>query len=110
MGWPYATPEQLAVALRISVTDTNRQLLTDCVTAAAEEIDEDLDRTETLPDPAPTTIVRVNIQRAVEWWKATDANNGQIGSDLQGELSMPFDGFQRYSVTIRPWKQQWGIA
>jgi hypothetical protein len=108
----YATPEQLATALRIQVTPTNTELLTACLEAAAEEIDADLDRDadHVLPVPPPAMVNRVNVNRAVEWYKASDANAGQIGTDQTGELAIPFDGFQRYSVTLRPLKQRWGVG
>lgn len=108
----YATPEQLAEALRIKVNPTNTPLLTSCLEAAAEEIDAELDRDADHPltDPPPRIVERVNINRAAEWYKATDANNGQIGTDQTGTLAVPFDGFQRYAVTLRPLKQRWGVA
>jgi len=106
----YATPEQLAEALRIKVTPANTVLLEDCLEAAAEEIDHELDRLEPLPDPPPAMVVRTNVNRAVEWFKAADAGTGMIGSNETGELQIPNDGFGRYALTLRPLKERFGVG
>lgn len=106
----YATAEQLAEALRIRVTTANQELLDDCLAAAAEEIDADLDRTEPLPSPPPAAVRRCNVNRAVEWFKASDAAYGIVGFEQVGLLHAPRDGFARHAVSITPWKQQWGVA
>lgn len=106
----YATPQQLADALRIRVTEANTSLLTACVDAAAEEIDHDLDRLDPLPVPPPAAVERSNVNRAVEWFKATDAAYGVIGYEQTGVLQVPNDNFARHAVTLTPWKQQWGVA
>jgi hypothetical protein len=106
----YATPDELAEALRVRVTASNTALLTACLEAAAEEIDHDLDRTEPMPDPTPASVVRCNVNRAVEWFKAADAAYGIVGFEQVGLLHAPKDGFARHAVTITRWKQQWSIA
>lgn len=106
----YATPEQLAAALRIRVSPENTGRLTSCLGAAADEIDAFLDRVEPLPDPPPDSVVLCNVNRAVEWWKAPDAAGGQVGSDQTGTLSVPPDGFDRHAGTILQHKQRWGVA
>lgn len=106
----YATVEQLAQALRGRVTADNTQLLEDCLEAAAEEIDQYLDRTEPLADPPPASIVRCNVNRAVEWYKAADAAYGMVGFDQVGVLRAPTDGFARHGYTITRHKQQWAVA
>jgi hypothetical protein len=53
---------------------------------------------------------RVNILRAVEWWKANDAAFGVIGFDETGALQAPRDGFNRHAYTLTPLKRQWGVA
>ena len=66
--------------------------------------------------PAPITETanplanRVNVLRAVEWYKAQDAAFGVIGFDQTGALQAPRDGFNRHAYTLTPLKQQWGIA
>lgn len=106
----YATPDQLAEALRIRVTEANTSLLTACLAAAAEEIDHDLDRLDPLPDPPPAAVERCNVNRAVEWFKSTDAAYGIVGFEQVGLLRAPSDGFARHAVTITQHKQQWSIA
>jgi glyoxylate carboligase len=106
----YADADQLAAALRTRVTAENQQLLDDCLAAAAEEIDFDLDRTDPLPVPTPLMVVRVNVNRAVEWFKAADVNAGSIGTEQTGVMTAPDEGFGKWSLTLRPFKQQWGVA
>jgi hypothetical protein len=109
----YATAEQLAAALHTEATDENQQLLDDCLGAAAEEIDAFLDRTAVATpfDPVPSSIVRCNVNRAVEWYKASDAANGAVGIDQVAVLTPPpGDGFARHGLSIRSYKQQWGIG
>jgi hypothetical protein len=114
----YATPEQLAKALRISVTPENTATLQACLDAAAVEIDHEIDYVpvveppiEPPPDlPGLPLLERVNILRAVEWWKANDAAFGVIGFDGTGSLQAPRDGFNRHAYTLTPLKQSWGIA
>lgn len=109
----YATVDELAAALRIQRTLTTDQTaqLQACLDAAAAEIDHDCDR---LPDdpipPGDPLANRVNLLRAVEWWKANDAAFGVIGFDQSGALQAPRDGFNRHAFTLTPLKHQWGIA
>lgn len=106
----YASPEQLAAALRVRVTPENTDRLTSCLAAAADEIDAFLDRSEPLADPVPESVVLCNVNRAVEWWKAPDAAGGQVGFAQTGVLSVPPDGFDRHAGTILQHKQKWGVA
>jgi len=108
----YATTDELAQALRVRVTPDNDALLSDCLEAAAEEIDAYLDRgSNPLPVPVPSAVVRCNVNRAVEWYKAADAASGSVGVDQTGILpSPPGDGFARHALTIRRFKQGWGVA
>jgi len=118
-AWPYATVDELANALRTRATDENRAVLQACLDAAATEIDHDLDRfvDEPLVEPFPALVVRVNVDRAVEWFKATDASMGAAGSVETGvvmpvpaALTPPADSFFRHAVRLTPFKQQWGLA
>lgn len=108
----YATVEQLAAALRTQVTATNTTLLQDCLDAAATEIDFEIDRVGggVVPDPVPALVVRTNVNRAVEWYKAADAAYGVIGYEQVGVLYAPKDGFARHAVNLGAVKEQWGIA
>jgi hypothetical protein len=106
----YATPDMLAVALGTRVTAENEDLLAACLEAAAEEIDASLVRTSPLPDPVPDSIVRTNVNRAVEWFKAPDTYNGGVGFDQIGVLTVPASGFSRHAAVILPYKQAFGIG
>ena len=105
----YCTPDELAAALRITVTGANTAQLTSCIDAAATEIDHALARTEPLPD-GDALANRVNVVRAVEWWKANDAAFGVLGFDQIGALQVPRNGFRRHAAALVPLKQAWGIA
>jgi len=109
---PYATAAELAAALRVRVTAENQDLLDACLSAAAEEVDSYLDRGSTpLPDPVPASVSRCNVNRAVEWFKASDLFNGSVGTDQTGVLTPPpGDGFARHGLSIRPFQLRWGIA
>jgi hypothetical protein len=49
----YATPDELAVALNIRITDANLAAMQACLDAAAVEIDHELDRIEPIPPADP---------------------------------------------------------
>lgn len=114
----YATPEQLADALDVRVTDTNTPLLQACLDAAASEIDHSLDRVDPLPSPVPELLVRTNVNRAVEWFKAPAVYNGGVGTSDTGVLEAPTSGFARHAAALlagvddegRSLKQGWGIG
>lgn len=85
-------------------------MLQACVDAAAIEIDDSVDRLEPIPD-GDALANRVNVLRAVEWWKSTDAAIGAVGFENTGQLRPPRSAFsQRHGVTLTPLKQQWGVA
>jgi len=109
----YAEPTDLAAALRVQVTATTAPRLQSCLDAAAEEIDHTLGRpsdAEPFPDPPPALIAQVNVARAVEWWKASDAAFGALGFDNVGVLAAPKDGFGRHAANLLPHVQTWGVA
>jgi hypothetical protein len=105
----YCTVAELAVALGRPATAENSAAMQQCVDAAAAEIDHFVDRSEPIPAGDPLAN-RVNVLRAVEWWKANDAAFGVIGYDGTGSLYAPRDGFARHARTLRPLKQREGIA
>ena len=105
----YATPEQLADALDIRVTPDNEQVLSDCLAAAATEIDHFLD-TGSAGEPTAPIVIRTNVNRAVEWYKAPATYNGGIGSFEQGTLQAPTSGFERHAAALLPLKTTWGVA
>lgn len=109
----YANVDELAAALRVSAAAVSLSALAACLDAAAAEIDAAIDRV----DPAvPLTsdqlalVNRVNLVRAVEWWKANDAAFGVIGFADTGALQAPRNGFNRHRSALRPLKQQHGVA
>jgi len=105
----YATIDELATALRITVTAANQASLTACLEAAALEIDDAVDRVEPL-DPADPLANRVNILRGVEWWKANDAAFGVLGVSDTGTLQAPRNTMRRHAIALLPHKQQWGVS
>lgn len=105
----YATLEQLAEALEIRVTVQNTRLLHECLDAAAIEIDHFLEGTP-IVNPAQGPIVRTNVNRAVEWFKAPATYNGGVGYTDTGVLTAPRSGFERHAAALLPYKRQWGLA
>jgi hypothetical protein len=80
-----------------------------CHDAAANEIDDAVDRVDPIPPDDPLAN-RVNVLRGVEWWKANDAAFGVLGFDEAGALQLPRSTFARHAYTLMPLKQQYGIA
>ena len=105
----YATPEQLADALDVRVTSDNQAYLTDCLEAAATEIDHALDGTD-MTNPPPAIVTRTNVNRAVEWYKAPATYNGGVGFVETGTLTAPASGFERHAAALLPLKTGWGLA
>jgi hypothetical protein len=107
----YATVDELAAALRVTVTAANQDMLTACLDAAAAEIDHAVDRLDTDPlPPADPLANRVNVLRGVEWFKSNDAAFGVIGFADTGALQAPKNTFARHAATLVVLKQQWGVA
>jgi len=107
----YATKEELAAALGISVNPTNTEGLQACVDAAAVEIDHYVDRDDGNPlAPDDPLANRVNIVRGVEWWKSNAAAFGVIGFDQVGSLQAPRDSFLRHQKELLPLKEKFGVA
>jgi hypothetical protein len=104
----YATPAELADALGIRLAPENQQVLQDCLDAAAAEIDRVMSdvpdwQGDTAPIASPL-VIRVNVNRAVEWWKAPATYNGGIGSldtgNNTGTLNAPTSGFGRHAAVL----------
>ena len=104
----YATPDDLANALEIRLTPENTGVLDDCLEAAAAEIDHCLEGTDMI-SPAPAIVVRTNVNRAVEWYKAPAAYNGGVGFGDTGTLEAP-SGFERHAAALLPLQTSWGVA
>jgi hypothetical protein len=110
----YATVDELAAALRITVTAQNTPTLQACLDAAGEEIDHAVDWVtapahpiELPPDPL---LNRVNILRGVEWFKSNDAAFGVIGFADTGALQAPKNTFARHAASLIVVKEQYGVA
>ena len=107
----YATVEQLAAALRVTVSAKNSELLDLSLEAAAAEIDHYLDRPDDpLSDPPPALATMGNIARGIEWFKANDAAFGAVGFADVGVLAAPADPFARHAAALIPLKVRFGIA
>ena len=87
-GWPTPRPEELADALDVRLTPATEQVLTDCLEAAATEIDHCLDDVA-ITNPPPAIVVRTNVNRAVEWYKAPATYNGGVGFADSGRAGRP---------------------
>ena len=107
----YATVDELAAALRVTVTAANQDALTACLDAAAAEIDHAVNRLDVDPLPVDDPLAnRVNVLRGVEWFKSNDAAFGVIGFADTGALQAPKNTFARHAATLVVLKQQWGVA
>jgi hypothetical protein len=109
----YATVDELAAALRVTVTAQNTPMLQACLDAAAIEIDATIDLIDpTLGlDPAKLPLAnRVNVLRGVEWFKSNDAAFGVIGTADTGALQAPKNTFARHAAALTPLEEQWGVA
>lgn len=106
---PYASAAELAGILKVDLAK-RRAALERVLTAAAIEIDAELDRVTPFDTP-PALVVEVNLERAVEHWQQAQSPFGLIG--LAGESVPAFantDTWQRHAFKLAPLKQQWGIA
>jgi len=105
----YATIDELAAALRVTVTAANQATLKACLDAAAAEIDHATDRVDPIAD-GDALANRVNVLRGVEWFKSNDAAFGVIGFAETGALQAPKNTFARHAATLVVLKEQWGVA
>jgi hypothetical protein len=107
----YASVDELAFALNRPASDDVAAVMQMCLDAAALEIDQECDRPADDPIPPGDALAnRVNVARAVEWWKAADAAFGVVGFEQSGVLNAPRDGFNRHAAALSPLKRRWGIA
>jgi len=114
----YATAQQLADAMRVTLNTSNQDLFDSCLAAAADEIDHELDGP--LVYPVSDLVIRTNVNRAQEWVKANDTPFGVLGLEQTG-LYTPKDGFSRHAANLLPLKGKaydpaldpfgpWGVA
>lgn len=107
----YATPEELARILRISSPSAAQTAaLNRVLTAAALEIDIELDRPGIFSEPYPPIIVQVNLERAAELWKMQELQVGVLtGLDGAG-MYVTQDTWKRYVPRLAGLKRGWGFA
>jgi hypothetical protein len=106
----YATVDELAAALRTTVTADNSAILQRCLDAAALEIDDAICRPADDPiDPADPLAHSVNLMRGVEWFKANDAAFGYLGAG-EDALRLPRSTFARHAAALTPLRRAWGVA
>lgn len=109
---PYATVEELARILKIRTPSAEQETAMERVLeAAALEIDAELDRNGTFGEPYPGLVVEVNLERAVEHWRAQESPFGllAIGVDVPAERTAR-DSWERHALKLAPLKDNWGFA
>jgi hypothetical protein len=110
----YATVDDLAFALRVTVTVKNQDKLQSCLDASAFQIDHHRDPLDGLPlpdtDPGYPLAHEINVAHAVEIFKASDAAFGGVGFQDTGILKVATDSFARYAIALTPLTEQWGIG
>jgi hypothetical protein len=110
----YATVTELARILKIrSPSDEQRDAMERVLLAAAGEINSeiDLDTDEGLAGWQVALAAEVNLERAVEHWRAQESPFGLIalGVDVPAERTAR-DSWERHALKLAPLKGQWGLA
>lgn len=108
----YATPEELARILKIRTPSAEQTAAMNRVlTAAALEIDSELDRAGAFSIPYPPLVVTVNLQRAAELWFLQEVPTGVIGLGSEfGATHLARDSWAKYAIVLGPLKDAWGFA
>lgn len=111
---PYATVSELALLLRVDANQRHAALHRALV-AAADEIDSEIGTADifgvTLPYGNPPALVRtVNLDRAVEHWKQTQAPFGIIGLGDGIQTYTARDSWDRHAHKLAVLKASWGVA
>jgi len=108
----YATADELARILKIRTPSADQTAAMNRVlTAAALEIDAELDRPGMFSSPYPPLVVQVNLQRAAELWTLQEVPIGVVGVGSEfGATHLSRKTWDKYADTLAPLKQQWGIA
>jgi hypothetical protein len=108
----YATVDELARVLQLSSPSAAQTAaLNRVLEAAASEIDLYLAPAAPYSAPFPDLVVEVNLERAVDHWKAEQSPFGLIG--LSGEGPSTFSArntWKRHAITLLPLKESFGVA
>jgi hypothetical protein len=108
----YATVDELARILQLGTPSAAQlEALQRVLDAAALEIDEYLARPAPFAAPYPALVVEVNLERAVDHWKAEQSPFGIIA--LGGEAPPSYSGrnsWRRHASTLLPLKEAFGVA
>lgn len=111
----YTTTEELARILKLGTpSDAREAALVRVLTAAQVEIDAeiDLDDDTTLTADQLQLAANVQLDRAADLWRHTEAIPGITGlMGDSGEVITPGRySWERYAQRLAPLKDQWGIA
>lgn len=111
----YTTTEELARILKLrNVSEDQEAALVRNLTTALVEIDKEIDLAEdvTLTDEELQLAANVQLDRAADLWRHTEAIPGITGlMGDSGEIVTPGRySWERYAQRLAPLKDQWGIA
>jgi hypothetical protein len=109
----YAAVEELARILQLGppVSAAQLEAAQRVLDAAATEIDAYLALDAPLAEPYPPLVVEVNLERAVDHWKAEQSPFGIVA--LGGQDAPGYSGrnsWRRHANTLLPLKQKFGLA
>jgi hypothetical protein len=108
----YATADELARILQLGSPSAAQLVALDRVLeAAAAEIDSYLQLAVPYTAPYPDLVVEVNLERAVDHWKAEQSPFGVI--DLgggSGGSHTSRNSWRRHANTLLPLKEAFGVA
>lgn len=108
----YAAVEELARILQLGTPSAAQtEALQRVLDAAATEIDSYLALTVPLAEPYPALVTEVNLERAVDHWKAEQSPFGIVA--LGGEAPPSYtsrNSWRRHANTLLPLKEAFGVA
>jgi hypothetical protein len=116
-GTAYATVDELARILkktRSPLTNAERAAMARCLSAAAGEINAEIDLAEDADPLAGWQLAlaaQVNLERAAELWEQQEIHFGIIGVGTEfGPTHIARDTWAKHAFTLAPLKNQWGFA
>lgn len=106
----YATVDELAAEMTISSpTAAQTASMQRALDAAAEEIDWWLEYTVP-PDPVPTLVRQVNLDRAHEHFDQPRTPFGMFAVGAEEVVSTASNGWRRHALKLMPLKRHRGVA